>query len=133
MVALRDDGRGQGHRRGEGPRAGAPRLRIVEPARAGAPLAEPPLPLVRRDTLPEHADYTDTGCELAPSCLRCPFPRCQYDEPGGARRVAMTARDREIARLRRRYGAPIDPLAGTYRLSRRSIFRILREASEGQR
>ena len=24
-------------------------------------------------------EYRDTGCNLAPSCLRCPFEVCQYD------------------------------------------------------
>ena len=35
---------------------------------------------IRREALPEFANYRDTGCELAPSCLRCPFARCQYDK-----------------------------------------------------
>jgi hypothetical protein len=83
------------------------------------------LPRVRRDTLPEHADYRDTGCDLAPSCLRCPLHRCKYDEPRAD--PATLARDREIVRLRRRHGVPVDMLAGTYGLTRRSIFRILRE------
>ena len=26
-------------------------------------------------------DYKDEGCNLAPSCLRCPFERCQFDTP----------------------------------------------------
>jgi hypothetical protein len=83
------------------------------------------LPLVRRDTLPEHAEYRDTGCELAPSCLRCPMRYCKFDEPRA--NAATRDRDREIAALRRRHGAPIDMLAGTYGLTRRSIFRILSE------
>lgn len=23
----------------------------------------------------------DTGCEVSPSCLRCPLPQCRYDDP----------------------------------------------------
>lgn len=109
MVALRDDERMDGRRSVQ-----HPRLRVVE---AG-------LPLVRRDTLPEHAEYRDTGCDLAPSCLRCPFARCRYDEPP-ARRIAQHARDREIALLRRKHNAPIHLLAQTYGVSRRQVFRIL--------
>ncbi|MCI0778246.1 MAG: hypothetical protein J4N95_08690 [Chloroflexi bacterium] len=30
---------------------------------------------IRKEALPENHDYKDTGCELAPSCLSCPFPR----------------------------------------------------------
>ncbi|HYM15768.1 MAG TPA: hypothetical protein VEZ14_09420 [Dehalococcoidia bacterium] len=100
---------------GERPR---PRLRIV----AGGPL-----PMVRRDALPEDTDYRDTGCDAAPSCLRCPLARCKYDEPPRPRPADAVARDREIALIRRRYGVPIKELARAYGLTRRSIFRILRE------
>jgi len=86
------------------------------------------LALVRCDTLPEDADYRDTGCELAPSCLRCPLPRCKYDAPRSARRLGNHARDREIALLRRKHGAPVDAIAATYGLSRRQVFRILKAA-----
>jgi hypothetical protein len=71
--------------------------------------------------------FPDTGCELSPSCLRCPLARCKYDVPGGGRRLVTQSRDREIARLRRRHGVPIDMLAQTYGVTRRSIFRILRD------
>jgi len=117
MVALRHED--QSHR----PAHRRPALRIV--GRADA--ADAPLPLVRRNMLPEHFAYADTGRELARSCLRCPLARCQHDEPGGVRRMVAEARDREIALLRRRHRAPIDMLADTYGLSRRHIFRILRE------
>ena len=35
---------------------------------------------VRREALPEYANYQDVGCSLAPSCLSCPFVRCRYDK-----------------------------------------------------
>jgi hypothetical protein len=103
------------------PRMGAPgpRLRLVT--------AERPLPRVRPEALPDDFDYRDTGCSLSPSCLRCPLVRCKYDEPGGAYRHALDARDREIALLRTKHRAPINALASTYGVSRRTIFRILRE------
>lgn len=114
MVALRDDApirRPKTH--------SAARLRVVAPA------GDAPLPLVRRDTLPEHTDYRDSGCHLSASCLRCPLARCQYDEPLTPRQVRRAARDREIALLRTRHRAPIALLAGTYGLTQRAIFRIL--------
>ena len=115
MVALRDglERSAVRRRRPDGPSG----LRLI---RGGA------LPLVRRDTLPEHADYRDTGCALAPRCLSCSMDRCKDDEPDTASK--MRARDREIVMLRRRHGAPIDMLACTYGLTRRSIFRILGDA-----
>jgi len=85
----------------------------------------PRLALVRCDTLPEDADYHDTGCELAPSCLKCPLPQCKYDVPRSARRLGNYARDREIALLHRKHRAPVDAIAVTYGLSRRQVYRIL--------
>lgn len=84
---------------------------------------------MRHDALPEHTEYRDTGCEFAISCLACPLPRCKYDETIGVRKLSLGPRDREIALLRRKYGAPIALLASTYGLSRRTIFRILAEAA----
>ena len=79
---------------------------------------------VRSDALPEYLDYRDTGCDLAPSCLRCPLARCRYDEPGGARRLLQSSRDGAV-RQRREEGAGIDALAREFDISRRSVFRIL--------
>ncbi len=87
----------------------------------------PTFAIVRADALPEHTDYRDTGCELAPSCLSCPLARCRYDETPNLRRLTADRRDREIAYIRRRYRAPIKMLASAYGLTRRSIFRLLRE------
>ena len=79
---------------------------------------------VRSDALPEHLDYRDQGCDLAPSCLRCPLVRCRYDEPGGARKLLQDSRD-EAVWHRRGEGVGIDALAQEFSLSRRSVFRIL--------
>ncbi len=29
----------------------------------------------------EYDHYKDEGCEVSPSCLRCPLPVCKYDDP----------------------------------------------------
>ncbi len=79
---------------------------------------------VRIDALPEHLAYRDDGCDLAPSCLRCPLVRCRYDEPGGARALFQVPRD-EALRRRREEGIAIDALAAEFGLSRRSVFRVL--------
>ncbi|MGB2694978.1 MAG: hypothetical protein WBD55_07310 [Dehalococcoidia bacterium] len=79
---------------------------------------------IRSDALPEHLSYQDSGCELSPSCLRCPLARCRYDEPGGARRLRQNSRD-EVVQRRREEGICIDALASEFRISRRSVFRIL--------
>lgn len=75
---------------------------------------------------PSQADpYRDTGCELAPSCLRCPFPRCRYDEPGGVAAPLRLGRDAEIVRLRRDRRLSIAELAARFGVSRRTMYRIL--------
>jgi AraC-like DNA-binding protein len=81
--------------------------------------------LVREDALPEHMHYRDDGCEVSPSCLRCPLPRCRYDEPGGIRSLLAESRDREIVRLRME-GWKVEDLADHFQVSRRSVFRILK-------
>lgn len=100
----------------------APRLRVIEP----------PPPRVREDALPEHTDYRDTGCDVSPTCLGCPLARCKYDDPPPSRAQTFAARDREIVLLRTRYHAPVDLLATTYGISRRSVFRIMQAAGYGR-
>lgn len=82
------------------------------------------LPL-RIDALPEHTDYADTGCDLYPSCLRCPLPKCRYEDPGGAAAMLRTGRDASILRLAQQDGMDVDQLALMFGLSRRTIFRVL--------
>ncbi len=79
---------------------------------------------VRSDALPEYLEYRDGGCDLAPSCLRCPLVRCRYDEPGGARKFLQASRDEAVC-YRRREGVGIDALAAEFSISRRSVFRVL--------
>jgi len=79
---------------------------------------------VRSDALPEQIAFRDGGCELAPSCLRCPLARCRYDEPGGAQALLRGPRDDAVQR-RRAEGVAIDALAEEFGISRRSVFRIL--------
>jgi transcriptional regulator of acetoin/glycerol metabolism len=87
---------------------------------------------VREDALPEHTHYRDEGCDIYPSCLRCPLPRCRYDEPGGIRALLGAHRDRLIVDLRRQ-GMGIDELARRFGVSRRTVFRALERARQGER
>ena len=87
----------------------------------------------RRDSLPEHTHYADTGCDVHPSCLSCPLVRCRYDEPGGARKLQADQRDASIVVLQRE-GASIDAIASQMGVSRRTVFRVLaRERAKGER
>lgn len=97
-------------------------LTLIAPAPAGAKRA-------RQDALPEHSDYRDEGCDLFASCLTCPLPRCRYDEPGGARTMINRVRDEEIRRLRFDAGMAVDEISMRFRVSRRTVFRVLRSVA----
>ena len=79
------------------------------------------------DLLPENCHYRDEGCELAASCLNCPFPGCIYDEPGGKQRLLKEQRDTEIARLYDDENKNIKELALLFNLSVRTIQRVLKK------
>ncbi|MCS7276923.1 MAG: helix-turn-helix domain-containing protein [Dehalococcoidia bacterium] len=103
-------------------------MKVQSPAldeqRAGAVRT---LQRVREDALPEHTEYRDTGCDIHPSCLSCPLPRCRYDEPGGIRALLGARRDRQIVALRRQ-GLTIEELSRRFGVSRRTVFRALEKA-----
>jgi len=78
----------------------------------------------RRDALPEHTQYADTGCDVHPSCLSCPLVRCRYDVPGGTRRLLSLGRDLSMVEMQRA-GSGIDEIARRCGVSRRTVFRVL--------
>jgi hypothetical protein len=80
----------------------------------------------RGNSLPDKAYYSDTGCDVYPSCLNCPLPRCRYEDPGGAAAILRQERDGTILKLWEGGALGIDALAQTFGLSRRTIFRVLR-------
>ncbi len=84
---------------------------------------------VELDLPPEYCHYRDDGCELANSCLNCPFVRCIYDEPRGKQRWLKRMRAREMARLFTR-GRKIKELAQMFGVSQRTVQRALKEKSE---
>ena len=100
------------------------------PITAAAPVA-PRKP--REDALPEQlllvGRYRDDGCDLFAACLTCPLPRCRYDVAGGARTMLNAVRDDEIRRLRRDGGVAVDEIARRFRVSRRTVFRVLQRGT----
>ena len=80
------------------------------------------------DPTPEHVDYRDEGCEVAPKCLACPLPRCRHDDPRGQRREAKEKRNRDLLAVRRDEGLGVQALAKRFGLSRSMVHRILKEA-----
>jgi len=83
----------------------------------------------RTDLASDAADdyqYRDEGCELAASCLNCPFPQCVYDLPGGGQRLLKERRDVEILRLKAA-GKTIHELARLFQVSERTIRRVFKK------
>jgi hypothetical protein len=76
--------------------------------------------------MPELMHYADTGCEVCPSCLRCPLPQCKYDDPIAYHRWKARARDAEIVAARRTL--PVSAVATLFTLSPRTIHRALLRA-----
>jgi hypothetical protein len=80
------------------------------------------------DLRPEFCDYHDEGCELAESCLNCPFLKCIFEEPAGKLHLLQMRRAQEIARLRTAEGKKIKELADIFGVSKRTVQRALKMA-----
>jgi hypothetical protein len=81
--------------------------------------------LLVRDSLPEHYRYQDDGCELASSCLNCPFPCCVYEIPRGKQAFIKGQRDSEIAKLFLEGNRNVPELARHFAVSVRTVQRVL--------
>jgi hypothetical protein len=84
---------------------------------------------VEPDLPPEYCHYRDEGCDLAKSCLNCPFPQCVYELPRGRQRWLKKQRNQEIARLFRSGGKGVKELALMFGVSSRTIQRALKNAN----
>ena len=78
------------------------------------------------DLPPEYCHYRDEGCDLADSCLNCPFPRCIYDQSRGKQKWLKKLRDGEIVRLANTEGKEVKELAIMFRISERTVQRALK-------
>jgi len=81
---------------------------------------------IELDLLPENKHYRDEGCELAASCLDCPFPRCVFETSNGKRKLLKRRRDDEIARVYREERLTYGELARMFKVSSRTIQRVLK-------
>ncbi len=84
------------------------------------------------DLLPEFCQYKDEGCDLAASCLECPFQRCIYDTPRGRNKKIKLIRDIQILRLHTWKKMTIKELAVLFNLSERSVARIIAKQKSGE-
>jgi hypothetical protein len=89
-------------------------------------LPEGDLPENESDLPPEYCQYKDEGCDLADSCLNCPFPQCVYEQPRGRQRLLKKLRDRRIVRLFTGEGKRVKELALVFGVSSRTVQRALK-------
>lgn len=73
----------------------------------------------------------DTGCHVHPSCLSCPLPQCIFDVGAQAAQLSEQKRSHKRAQAlaMHRQGEHPDTIAQTANISRRTLYRWLREAS----
>jgi hypothetical protein len=62
-------------------------------------------------------EYRDTGCEVSPSCLDCPLPKCKYDNGTGRRRLVSY----EQISCMRREGMTMRGIAGELGISKEAV------------
>ncbi len=97
-------------------------VRLRKPkARRGEPLV---------DSLPEFYPYRDDGCEVSPSCLNCPLPKCKYDDPGWYQRERRRQREQQVLQIMARESLTVPEVARRFGVSQRTVFRILKRARE---
>ena len=77
------------------------------------------------DRLPEFTSYQDNGCDLSPSCLKCPLPRCRYDDPGWVLREQRSSRDVAILQMRAKQALTVEELAERFGVSTRTVHRAI--------
>ena len=82
------------------------------------------------DVVLERYPYRDEGCEVSPSCLKCPLPQCKYDDPGWIQRQKRKERDSQVVSSLLEDGLSVPEAAARFALSQRTIFRILGRAWE---
>lgn len=84
------------------------------------------------DLRPEYIHYKDTGCEFAPSCLDCPFPRCVYQDhqedtlEAFRKRQSKASSREQIGKLYHEGKSTLE-LASIFKMSQRQIQRIIKK------
>ncbi len=82
------------------------------------------------DAVPEFYQYEDTGCEVSPSCLHCPLPRCKYDDPIWYQKHRRLAKDLKVLTIMQLEDLTVEEAAARFSVTVRTIFRIMRRCRE---
>jgi hypothetical protein len=88
-------------------------------------------PIVRRDSLPEHAVYRDDGCRVADECLNCPLELCIYDDPAELVKTSRAYRDDRIFTLRKK-GVSATEIGRNLKISARTVHRVIQRGGASE-
>ena len=77
--------------------------------------------------------YEDKGCEVAPTCLECPLPRCKFDDMEWFGKYRRMARDLRMASIIDQEGLSITDAAERFSITPRTVFRVLSRRREAMR
>ena len=70
--------------------------------------------------------YKDTGCSVAPACLKCPLPQCKYDDPAGYAKLLRLTLDRARVAVMEREGISVEEAAERFGMDVRNVYRMKR-------
>jgi hypothetical protein len=82
------------------------------------------------DFLPEFCHYQDEGCELAPSCLECPFDICVEERLVRPAAATRNLRDAAMVKMHSENHISAANLARRFHIDRRTVYRILLAAQD---
>ncbi|MFA5078398.1 MAG: transposase family protein [Dehalococcoidia bacterium] len=73
----------------------------------------------------EYSNWKDTGCELHPLCLECPFPRCLEEKPRGKQQTRLKMRAYAMRKMRLS-GVSVRTVARAFGVSVRTVQREMK-------
>ena len=73
----------------------------------------------------EYSNWKDTGCELFPLCLECPFPRCLEEQPRGKQQTRLKLRAFAMRKMRLS-GVGVRTVAMAFGVSVRTVQREMK-------
>lgn len=82
------------------------------------------------DGLPEQMHFSDTGCEVAGSCLDCPLPQCKFDDPVWYQAYKRQGRDLQLVTAYSNEGMSVFQVAERFNVSPRTVHRAIKRVRE---
>ena len=97
----------------------------------GKPPGNPPEtrgPSPARERDPIMTQMMDDGCDVSRSCLKCPLPKCKYDDPAGYQTFKRKQKYQEWFKIVKEEGLSNQQAADLFGVTPRTMFRIKAQA-----